>query len=67
MTCGLPPAGRVLERAGLVRRTVRGREHWLELDAAPLRPAGRWIQRYRSFWGGRLDALEAMFGEGWEA
>src|SRR5439155_26368797 len=27
---------RVLEGAGLVRRTVRGREHFLSLDAAPL-------------------------------
>ncbi|HTG84812.1 MAG TPA: metalloregulator ArsR/SmtB family transcription factor, partial [Gemmatimonadales bacterium] len=28
---------KVLEQAGLVRRSVRGREHWLELRPAPLR------------------------------
>ena len=30
---------RMLERAGLVRRTVRGRDHVLSLDAAPLADA----------------------------
>jgi DNA-binding transcriptional ArsR family regulator len=34
---------RVLEDAGLVRRTVRGREHILSLDGAPLADAAGWI------------------------
>jgi DNA-binding transcriptional ArsR family regulator len=34
---------KVLERAGLVRRTVNGREHWLRLDPRPLRGAARWL------------------------
>ena len=50
---------RVLERAGLVRRTVQGREHRLALDAAPLAEAQAWIERYRSFWDERLAALDA--------
>ena len=49
----------VLEQAGLVRRTVAGREHRLALEAAPLAPAAQWLAAYRSFWEDRLDALEA--------
>jgi DNA-binding transcriptional ArsR family regulator len=49
---------RVLERAGLVRREVRGREHVCTLNAAPLREATRWMDEVRSFWETRLDALD---------
>jgi len=38
---------RVLERAGLVRRTRHGRENTLRLSARPLRAVARWIARYR--------------------
>jgi len=55
---------RVLEDAGLVRRTVIGREHRLTLDATPLRPAAEWLETYRAFWEGRLDALERHLREG---
>ena len=51
---------KVLERAGLVERTIRGREHWLHLEAGPLREAARWLEHYRGFWGARLEALEAF-------
>ncbi len=51
---------KVLERAGLVRRRVRGREHWLRLRPEPLRQATRWLEHYRQFWEARLDALEAL-------
>ena len=50
---------RVLERARLVRRRKRGREQILSLDPAPLDEAAEWIERQRSFWTARLDALEA--------
>ena len=52
---------RVLERAGLVRRTVRGREHFLTLDATPLGDAAAWIEHYHRFWGEQLAALDAFF------
>ena len=55
---------KVLERAGLVERTVHGREHRLRLHAAPLREAARWLEHYRAFWEERLDALEAFLVEG---
>ena len=51
---------RVLEGAGLVRRSVRGREHILTLDAAPLAEAARWIEHYRAFWNEQLASLDAF-------
>ncbi len=51
---------RVLEGAGLVRRTVRGREHILTLDAAPLADAAGWIEHYRRFWSEQLASLDAF-------
>lgn len=51
---------KVLERAGLVARQVRGREHWLRLKPRRLRDAARWLETYRAFWEARLDALEAL-------
>jgi DNA-binding transcriptional ArsR family regulator len=51
---------RVLEGAGLVRRSVRGREHILTLDAAPLAEAAGWIEHYRGFWSDQLASLDAF-------
>lgn len=51
---------RVLERAGLVRRTVEGRRHVCRLDARPLASAAGWLRFYERFWTERLDALEQM-------
>lgn len=48
----------VLERAGLVRREVQGREHLCSLEPTPLREATAWLDYYRQFWEVRLDALE---------
>jgi DNA-binding transcriptional ArsR family regulator len=51
---------KVLERAGLVERTVQGREHRLRLNAEPLREASTWLEHYRTFWEDRLGALESF-------
>lgn len=48
----------VLERAGLIRREVLGREHHCTLEPQPLREATAWLDHYRQFWNVRLDALE---------
>ena len=50
---------RILERAELVKRRVSGREHFLTFNPAPLESAAAWIERHRTFWTERLDALEA--------
>ena len=47
----------VLESAGLVRREVRGREHWLSLKEDGLSPAQKWIDDQSDFWSSRADAL----------
>lgn len=52
---------RVLERAGLVRRTRRGRENTLELSPEPLREVARWVLNYEQFWNVRLDRLHDFF------
>jgi DNA-binding transcriptional ArsR family regulator len=52
---------KVLEGAGLVRRTVDGRRHVCRLEPAPLAGAAAWLRFYDRHWNERLDALEAMF------
>ena len=52
----------MLERAGLLSRTVAGRDHWLTLDPRPLLDAGGWIDTYRLFWEERLDTLDQLLG-----
>ncbi len=52
---------KVLEAAGLVRREVRGREHWLSVAWAGLQPAHGWLSSHEPFWRGRLDALAQHF------
>ena len=51
---------KVLEGAGLVRRTVQGRTHFCRLDPKPLEGAAEWIRFYERFWNERLDALEEL-------
>ena len=51
---------KVLERAGLLERSIEGREHWLKLKPGPLREASWWLDHYRGFWDARLEALEAF-------
>lgn len=50
----------MLERAGLVERTVEGRTHRCRLDARPLHAGAEWLRHYAKFWTQRLDALEAL-------
>ncbi len=47
-----------LERARLIRRDKRGREHFCRLNPRPLARARDWLGFYREFWTERLDALE---------
>jgi DNA-binding transcriptional ArsR family regulator len=49
----------VLEAAGLVRREIRGREHWVAMRPEGLQAAERWIHDQSSFWTRRADALAA--------
>lgn len=49
---------RVLEKAGLIRRTVTGRVHSCALNAEPLRTAGEWLAHYQVFWEETLESLD---------
>lgn len=51
---------KALERAGLIRREVRGRTHVCRLESGPLAGAQQWLRYYERFWSGRLDALEKL-------
>ena len=51
---------RKLEDAGLVHREVRGRDHVLSLNAAPLSEAADWIAHYQRFWTESLAALDEL-------
>ena len=54
---------KTLERAGLIRREVRGRMHLCHLDPGPLASAHEWLAVYERFWTGRLDALERLLDQ----
>jgi DNA-binding transcriptional ArsR family regulator len=51
---------KLLERAGLVRRRVEGRDHFLSLNPQPFDELTEWMQRTRAFWSERLDVLESL-------
>lgn len=51
---------KVLEYAGLVRRSVQGRTHLCRLDPRPMHAGMEWIRHYERFWSERLDELESL-------
>lgn len=50
----------VLERAGLVHREIRGRDHYLLPAIDPLLHADQWLADYTRFWEERADALATL-------
>jgi DNA-binding transcriptional ArsR family regulator len=54
----------VLERAGLVHRTIAGRRHVCRLEPSPLASAYGWLRFYERYWDERLDALGTLFQAG---
>jgi DNA-binding transcriptional ArsR family regulator len=51
---------RVLESAGLLRRTKQGREHHLRFVAQPLHDAAQWVEQFNRFWTDHLDSIKEM-------
>jgi DNA-binding transcriptional ArsR family regulator len=49
---------KVLEEARLIRRSIEGRTHRLELERSSLDDASSWIERHRILWNAKLDAVE---------
>ena len=50
---------KVLERAGLIARGRTAQRRPSRLQGAPLKEALEWLERYRRFWEGSFDQLEA--------
>jgi DNA-binding transcriptional ArsR family regulator len=55
---------KVLEEAGVVRRSVEGRTHRLRLEPQPLGDASEWLERHRSLWEAKFDAVERHLADG---
>ena len=51
---------KTLERAGLVKRTVRGRTHYCRLNPQPLAKADEWLREYEKLWDIRLARLQEL-------
>jgi DNA-binding transcriptional ArsR family regulator len=49
---------RLLREAGLVRVRADGQRRLYSVDPASLAPLEAWLEPFRAFWRGRLDALE---------
>jgi DNA-binding transcriptional ArsR family regulator len=56
----------VLDEAGLITRSKRGRTVTVRLSPEPIREAMDWLRRYERFWSASLDRL-AAYVEGKEA
>ena len=54
---------KVLREAGLVAVQVAGRRRLYALEPEPLAAVDAWLEPYRAFWSGRLDALERHLEE----
>ena len=58
---------KILERAGLARRRVTGREHLFSFNGTGLAAAAGWIEAHRRLWTERLGTLEGFlrrYGDG---
>src|SRR3954447_364426 len=54
---------KVLERAGLISRGRDAQRRPCKLDAAPLRDAGAYLERYREYWERRFNALDDVLDD----
>jgi DNA-binding transcriptional ArsR family regulator len=54
---------KVLERAGLISRGRDAQRRPRRLEAASLAQATEWLEKYRRFWEGRFQHLDALLDE----
>jgi len=55
---------KVLENAGLVKRTTMGRSHWIEARLEQIELMETWLDSLKSIWALRLDTLEQLLNDG---
>lgn len=51
---------KILEKAGLIKRRISGRQHYCTLATGALKTAEDWINFHRRFWESRLDSLQDL-------
>src|SRR5262245_27741497 len=51
---------KVLERAGLISRGIDAQRRPRRLEALPLAQATEWLERYREYWEGNYQRLDAL-------
>lgn len=49
---------KILTECGLITIKQRGRERYCEAKLEKLNEVSAWVEQYRKFWTGKLDALE---------
>jgi len=54
---------KVLERAGLISHDRDAQRRPRRLEAKPLAEANAWLERYREFWEGSFQRLDALLDE----
>jgi DNA-binding transcriptional ArsR family regulator len=54
---------KVLERAGLISRGRDAQRRPRRLEAKPLAEATKWLEKYRRFWEGNYQLLDALLDE----
>ncbi len=54
---------KVLERAGLISRGKDAQRRPRRLEAKPLAEANEWLERYRQYWEGNFQRLDALLVE----
>ena len=54
---------KVLERAGLISRGRDAQRRPRRLEAKPLAEATKWLERYREYWEGNYQLLDALLEE----
>ena len=54
---------KVLERAGLISKSLDRQRRPRRIEAAPLKEANAWLEKYRRFWEVRFDQLDLVLDE----
>ena len=54
---------KILTECGLVVIRQQGRERFCEARLQKLNEVSKWIEQYRVFWSGKLDALESFLNK----
>ncbi len=54
---------KILHECGLITIRQEGRERYCEANLKSLKEVSQWLDQYRVFWTGKLDALETFLSK----